>query len=324
MLFKRPEVHDGVCWSKMNLDYPRVSVLMRAYNAEKYITEAVESILAQDYPGELELLISYDKGSSDNTLRAIDGQLQKKVPNRPIRLILHGRASPFRALTSSGFSNFTGQYVTFLDHDNLFPPNYVRKVVESAIDKNLQFVFTRARLVDSGGEDLKRNLFRIPNDYASLRRIVLRNYIDMNTMVIRNDRFVAIAKKLETLAGQFYDWIFEDWLIGMLALEQGEVKYLSDVEMYYRVHESNLVYSMYIGTSRNLHFSNLWRDFKTLTAFSYLYQDNLNFLERLYLFFAKLEKLAMFFVLKRLMPDSIFATVYRVFASIVQFIERRV
>ena len=104
----------------------------------------------------------------------------------------------------------------------------------------------------------------------------------------------------------------------------GDVEYLSDVKMYYRVHESNLAYSMYIGASRNLHLSDLWRDFKTLTAFSYLYQDNLNFLERLYLFSAKLEKLAMFFVLRRLMPDSIFVTVYRVFASFVQFIERRV
>ena len=306
------------------MEYPRVSVLMRAYNAEKYITKALESILTQDYPGDLELLICYDKGSSDKTLWAIDGQLQKKVPNRPVKLIKHDHASPFRALTNYGFSNFTGQYVTFLDYDNLFPPNYVRKVVESAIDRNLQFVFTRARLVDSGGEDLGRNLFKIPNDYARLRRIVLRNYIDMNTMVIRNDRFVMIAKKLETLAGQFYDWIHEDWLIGMLALKQGEVEYLSDVKMYYRVHESNLAYSMYIGASRNLHLSDLWRDFKTLTAFSYLYQDNLNSLERLYLFFAELEKLAMFFVLKRLVPDSIFVTVYRVFASIVQFIERRI
>lgn len=305
------------------MDYPRVSVVTRAFNAEKYVKEALESILHQDYPGEIELLICYDRGSSDNTLRAIESEVMRRSVNRPIKLIKHEHTSPFRALSIYGFSSFTGQYVAFLDHDNLLPSDYIRKLVEGAISRNLEFVFTRAHIVDGTGKDLAKNLFTIPNDYRSVRRIVLRNYIDLNTMFIRSDRLRRIAQELSTLNDKFYDWVHEDWLIGMMALKQGKVEHFGDLEMYYRVHESNLAYSMYIGDSRRLHFSNLWRDFKTLIAFTYLQERNLTFVEKLFLHFALLEKLVLFFVLKWLIPDRGFSSMYRLFASRVQFIERR-
>ena len=49
---------------------PLVSVIMPAYNAEKYIQEAIDSILNQSY-ANLELLI-FDDGSSDSTRKIID------------------------------------------------------------------------------------------------------------------------------------------------------------------------------------------------------------------------------------------------------------
>lgn len=49
--------------------YPLVSVIMPAYNGEKYIGEAIESILNQTY-NNLELIIVEDK-STDNTLKII-------------------------------------------------------------------------------------------------------------------------------------------------------------------------------------------------------------------------------------------------------------
>ena len=49
---------------------PLISVIMPAYNAEKYIQEAIDSILNQSY-ANLELLI-FDDGSSDATRSIID------------------------------------------------------------------------------------------------------------------------------------------------------------------------------------------------------------------------------------------------------------
>jgi len=211
----------------------------------------------------------------------------------------------------------------FLDHDNVLPTDYVRKLVRRAASEHLRFAFTKACLIDRNGKDLHRNLFDIPDDYRSVTRILLRNYIDTNTIFIHSVLLRMIMQKLAILSNEFYDGVHEDWLIAMLALKQGEVEYLSDIEMNYRVHESNRAYSVLIGTSRRLHLTNLWRDFKNLTAFGHLEDKNLTFLERFYLLFAVVEKLVLFFVLKWFIPDRIFGSAYKVFASGVQLIERR-
>ena len=48
-----------------NIDLPKVSVILTTFNREYFFTEAIESILEQDYPN-LEIIIS-DDGSSDNS-----------------------------------------------------------------------------------------------------------------------------------------------------------------------------------------------------------------------------------------------------------------
>jgi len=53
----------------MDLNNPKVTVLMPAYNAGKYIDEAISSVLAQSF-ADFELLIIND-GSTDNTLKII-------------------------------------------------------------------------------------------------------------------------------------------------------------------------------------------------------------------------------------------------------------
>jgi glycosyltransferase involved in cell wall biosynthesis len=47
---------------------PKISVGIPVYNAGKYIKEAITSIITQDYQGDIEIIIAYDKGNSDKTL----------------------------------------------------------------------------------------------------------------------------------------------------------------------------------------------------------------------------------------------------------------
>ena len=53
----------------MKSDYPLVSVLLNCYNAEKFISKAIESVLNQSY-NNWELII-WDDGSTDNTLEVV-------------------------------------------------------------------------------------------------------------------------------------------------------------------------------------------------------------------------------------------------------------
>jgi len=47
----------------------KISVAVLAYNVERYICDAVTSIINQDYPGEVEVVVGYDEGSTDRLYR---------------------------------------------------------------------------------------------------------------------------------------------------------------------------------------------------------------------------------------------------------------
>ena len=66
----------------MGMDTPKVSVLMPTYNRERFITDAVRSVLAQDY-GNIELVI-VDDGSTDRTAEILTEQFSEYMTGVPV------------------------------------------------------------------------------------------------------------------------------------------------------------------------------------------------------------------------------------------------
>ena len=88
-----------------------VSVIVRAYNAEKYIEKALNSILNNTYDGLIEVVVCYDLGSKDRSFDVIKKVIAKNEhrDNRVIKLVMHEHMMPFRALLNCGFANmFSG------------------------------------------------------------------------------------------------------------------------------------------------------------------------------------------------------------------------
>lgn len=97
-----------------------VSYIVPAYNADKYIGEALESCLAQDYR-PLEVVV-VDDGSTDNTAAAVR-QFGSEQENGRFRIVylLQENAGP-SAARNNGLLNSRGEAIGFLDADDLIPP----------------------------------------------------------------------------------------------------------------------------------------------------------------------------------------------------------
>ena len=110
-------------------NYPLVSIIIPAFNVERYIQEAVESVLNQDY-NNIEIIIVND-GSTDNTSK-ICMRLSSK-DNR-IRLVnkKNGGAASARNL---GIRESNGDFIMFLDGDDFYSKHAVSSAV-SLIEKN--------------------------------------------------------------------------------------------------------------------------------------------------------------------------------------------
>lgn len=112
---------------------PKVTVLMPAYNAGKYIAEAIRSVLDQDF-SDFELLI-VDDGSSDNTRQVI-----AQFSDERIRL-LEQENKGISAALNAGLLAARGYYIARFDADDIcFPQRLSRQV--GFLDANPAYVLT--------------------------------------------------------------------------------------------------------------------------------------------------------------------------------------
>ena len=101
---------------------PRISVLMPAYNAEKYLAEAIDSILGQTF-GDFELIIIND-GSTDNTANIV-----RKYKDKRIKFIDNKHNAGLIAVLNHGLDIARGEYVARMDADDISIPERFAKQV---------------------------------------------------------------------------------------------------------------------------------------------------------------------------------------------------
>lgn len=252
----------------------KISVAITAYNAEKYIRDAIVSVINQDYPGDIEIVVAYDKGTTDRTLQILDELKELLPPHRRLVILQHFEHTAFRARIYT-LENFTGDYVHLFDYDNVMPSNRISKVVDHIKKTGAEFLFSNARIIDSNGYDTGRFLASIEDPYDILK-LIRSNFIDTNTVVISHQCAGKLKELLTKLKHRYFDWVWEDYLIALLAMKHFRVHYMNDTYILYRVHGANLTASQDICTQ----LFNKEKKFKTLFAFYLIEYENLNEAER--------------------------------------------
>lgn len=111
----------------------KVSVIIPAYNAERWLKDCVDSILAQDH-SDLEVIIVND-GSKDGTL-----MLARSFTDPRVRVAdrTNGGVSAARNM---GLDLATGNYITFLDADDAMLPDNLSKKLRWSIERDVPWVF---------------------------------------------------------------------------------------------------------------------------------------------------------------------------------------
>ncbi len=115
---------------------PVVSVIIPTYNRSNLVKEVVDSVLQQTYT-DLEVLV-VDDGSTDDTRFVIEG-----ISDPRVGYYYKENGGPSSA-RNMGLGRATGEYVAFLDADDLWPPHYLETVVtQLAVNKEYGAAYTR-------------------------------------------------------------------------------------------------------------------------------------------------------------------------------------
>src|SRR4051812_48570442 len=128
---------------------PVISVLLPAYNAARYVTEAVETILAQTY-ADFEFLI-VDDGSTDDTSRI----LARNAGRDPrIQLVSRPHTGVVIALNDR-LARARGEFVARMDADDVaMPTRFDRQMRYLTDHPDCVMVGSRVLVIDSGGVPL--------------------------------------------------------------------------------------------------------------------------------------------------------------------------
>lgn len=131
---------------------PSVSIFVLTYNAERYIVETLESLLAQDY-SNYEIFVS-DDASTDRTPEILEN-FRARYPDK-MRLYLQPVNLGITNHCNFLLQKVTGDYVCFVGGDDLLEPNCLSRAVDCAMESGASIVFHLHQTVNSEGALLSR------------------------------------------------------------------------------------------------------------------------------------------------------------------------
>lgn len=166
---------------------------MTAFNSEKYIQQAIDSVLNQSFT-DFEFIIVND-GSNDRT----DSIIQKCTDNRIRYFSLHNNSGIAEA-RNYALSKVEGKYTAFIDSDDVWEKNKLSDQIHYMITNHVDFSYTYYRLISENGDITK--IINTLEKKASYESLLKSNYIPFLTVVIRSN----LIKK-----AQFVDTNHEDY-----------------------------------------------------------------------------------------------------------------
>lgn len=114
---------------------PLVSIIMPSYNTEKYISDAINSVIAQSYTN-WELLI-VDDCSQDNTVEVVRQFEDDRIRFQSLESNSGGAVARNTAITKA-----KGEYIAFLDSDDMWLPEKLEKQLRFMMDNDYVFTHT--------------------------------------------------------------------------------------------------------------------------------------------------------------------------------------
>ncbi len=209
---------------------PRFSVIMCAYNLEKIVNVAIESVLNQKFDN-YELIIVND-GSSDNTLEVLKKYEEKA--NGKIRVINNKKNIGLSASRNKAIRQAKGEYIVHLDGDDtLYNRNTLANIDATIGDQDYDIIYFGVQYVGGG------NKLYLPNAQNSTReaRIVCDMHFAVASKVWRKE-FLE-KNNLTFIEGMYY----EDMVYSIKAAIKAEKTTFRAIPIYvyYRNREGSIM-----------------------------------------------------------------------------------
>lgn len=202
---------------------PIVSVVMPVYNEEKYVEEAILSILNQKF-SDFEFII-IDDGSSDHTPDII-----RSFSDSRIRLLFNEKNKGNYPARNRACLQARGKYIAVMDADDIAMPE--------RLERQVRYLEKNSGLLAVGSEyqfKPHRNKHNLPLKYEDICFSLLKDFSLLHpSLMIRS----IVLKKL---GGYNEEYIYaSDYDLFCRLVLDGNIEILPDILMAYRIHENQI------------------------------------------------------------------------------------
>lgn len=219
-----------------------VTIVMSAYNGEKYIREQIDSILASTYQ-DFDIFIT-DDVSKDSTLSILK-EYEAKHPDK-IRVCQNEKNLGYILNFLTGICRTTSEYIMLCDQDDVWKPDKIEKTLvrlkkmEARYGKNIpNAVFSDAVVVDQNLTTINPSFFEsghLNPQNTDLSHILMENKLIGCTVMINSAlRKILLEHDLPKKAK------LHDWWIALIAAAFGKISFINEGLLLYRQHSSNAV-----------------------------------------------------------------------------------
>lgn len=212
---------------------PLVSVLMKSYNHDRFIAEAIESVLQQDFKN-LELII-VDDASTDASRQIIERYAQQ---DPRIRTIFHKQNLGITKVVNDGIDAARGEFIAQIDSDDVWAKDKLRKQLAVLEDNEDSIVWSEGELIDEKGRSLGKTFSQFVPGASKKKSGAL-----FETLLAENVIFGStLIYKRANLCGLRYDQgllYLNDYKFLLELARKHEFQHIAEPLAKYRIHGKN-------------------------------------------------------------------------------------
>ena len=204
-----------------------VSIIMPAYNAEKYIKEAIQSVICQTCP-DWELLV-IDDCSEDQTEQLVK-EYVAQYSN--IHYYKNERNLGVAETRNFGVSVAAGEWIAYLDSDDCWHPEKLQRQLETAAKTKAQLLFTGSAFMDENSKPLDSYL--PAPERISYRELLKQNVVSCSSVLL-------LRELAQAYPMQHASRLHEDFVVWLRILRDKKICAYGVDEplLIYRVHSNS-------------------------------------------------------------------------------------